>query len=102
MTARARRSTKPRTAGPNYGSDTYIAGIGNSSYNSLQVTFKYSSTPFQMLAAYTYGKSIDQSSDLGEAVNPFDPALSRAVSSFDVRNNFVVSYTWRLPVADLP
>ncbi len=87
--------------GPNYGSDTYIAGIGNSSYNSLQVTFKYSSAPFQMLAAYTYGKSIDQSSDLGEAVNPFDPALSRAVSSFDVRNNFVVSYTWRLPVADI-
>ena len=33
-----------------------------------------------MLAAYTYGKSIDQSSELGRSRESFDPALSRAVS----------------------
>ncbi len=71
--------------GPNFGSDTYIAGIGNSSYNSLQVTFKYASAPLQLLAAYTYSKSLDQSSDLGEEVNPLNPSLSRAVSAFDIR-----------------
>jgi hypothetical protein len=30
-------------------------------------------------------------------VNPFNPALSYAISSFDVKNNFVVSYEYQLP-----
>ena len=85
--------------GPNFGSNAYMTTIGNSNYNSLQTTFKYTGSLLQFLAAYTYGKSIDQSSDLGEAVNPFDPALSRAISSFDVRHNFVLSYTFKFPFA---
>jgi hypothetical protein len=31
-------------------------------------------------------------------VNPFNPALSYAVSSFDVKQNFVLSYEYQLPV----
>jgi hypothetical protein len=30
-------------------------------------------------------------------VDPFDPNLSRGLSSFDMRQNFVASYTWKLP-----
>jgi hypothetical protein len=30
-------------------------------------------------------------------VNPFNPALSYAISSFDVKHNFVVSYEYQLP-----
>jgi hypothetical protein len=30
-------------------------------------------------------------------VNPFNPALSYAISSFDVKQNFVVSYEYQLP-----
>ncbi|MGA3188719.1 MAG: TonB-dependent receptor [Bryobacteraceae bacterium] len=84
--------------GPNFGSDTLETTIGNSNYNSLQVTFRHTSGPLQMLAAYTFSKSIDQSSNLGEEVNPLNPSLSRALSSFDITNNFVVSYSYQLPV----
>jgi len=83
--------------GPNFGSDTTEATIGNSNYNSLQVSVRHTSGPLQMLAAYTYSKSLDQSSNLGEEVNPLNPSLSRALSAFDITHNFVVSYNYRLP-----
>ena len=50
-----------------------------------------------MLAAYTFSKSLDQSSNLGEEVNPLNPSLSRALSAFDITHNFVVSYSYQLP-----
>jgi len=87
--------------GPNFGSDTNQATIGNSSYNSLQVTVRHSSGPFELLAAYTYSKSLDQASNLGEQVNPLNPSLSRALSAFDLRHNFVVSYSYQLPIERL-
>jgi hypothetical protein len=46
---------------------------------------------------YTYGKSLDLSSSLAEPVNPVDPSLSKAVSAFDMRHNFVASYKYELP-----
>ena len=85
--------------GPNFGSDTLETTIGNSNYNSLQVTLRHTSGPLQLLAAYTYSKSIDQSSNLGEEVNPLNPSLSRALSAFDIPQNFVVSYSYQLPFA---
>ncbi|MGB6942170.1 MAG: carboxypeptidase regulatory-like domain-containing protein [Bryobacteraceae bacterium] len=87
--------------GPNFGSDTYETTIGNSSYNSLQVTLRHTSGPLQLLAAYTYSKSLDQSSNLGEEVNPLNPSLSRALSAFDITQNFVVSYNYQLPLGHL-
>jgi len=44
----------------------------------------------KLLARYTYGKSIDQSSGLAEAVNPLNP-------SFDMTHNLVASYPCRSP-----
>jgi hypothetical protein len=85
--------------GPNFGSDTLETTLGNSMYNSLQVTLRHSSGPLQLLAAYTFSKSLDQSSSLGEEVNPLNPSLSRALSAFDLRHNFVVSYSYQLPLA---
>jgi hypothetical protein len=84
--------------GPNFGSDTNQTTIGNANYNSLQVTVRHTSGPLQMLAAYTYSKSLDQSSNLGEEVNPLNPSLSRALSAFDIKQNFVVSYNYQLPL----
>jgi hypothetical protein len=83
--------------GPNFGSDTDQATIGNSNYNALQISVRHASKRAQFFAGYTYAKSIDQSSSLGEEVNPINPALSRAISAFDIRNNFVVSYSYELP-----
>ena len=51
-----------------------------------------------MLAGYTYGKSVDDASNLGEQVNPFDAKLSKAPSAYDMRHNFVVSYNYDLPL----
>jgi len=87
--------------GPNFGSDTNQSTIGNSTYNALQVSLRHTSRHLQLFASYTYSKSIDQSSNLGEEVNPIRPALSRALSAFDVKNNFVASYAYELPVAHL-
>ena len=87
--------------GSNFGSDTLETTIGNSNYNSLQVTLRHTSGPLQLLAAYTYSKSLDQSSNLGEEVNPLNPSLSRALSAFDITQNFVVSYNYQLPFARL-
>jgi hypothetical protein len=84
--------------GPDFGSDTTETTIGNSNYNSLQVTLRHTSGPLQLLAAYTYSKSLDQSSNLGEEVNPLNPSLSRALSAFDITQNFVVSYSYQLPL----
>jgi hypothetical protein len=87
--------------GSNFGSNANQATIGNSNYNSLQVTLKHSSKRLNVLAGYTYGQSLDQSSNIGEAVNPLNPALSRALSSFDVKHNLVVSYSYKIPVESL-
>ena len=88
------------TRGPlgfNFGSDTEQAAIGNSNYHALQVAVRHTSKRLELLAGYTFSKSHDLSSSLGEEVNPFDPALSKALSAFDVEHNFVVSYSYQIP-----
>jgi hypothetical protein len=87
--------------GSNFGSDANQATIGNSNYNALQITLRYSSKHLNVLAGYTYSKSEDQSSNIGEEVNPLDPALSKALSAFDVKHNFVVSYSYKIPFGTL-
>lgn len=77
---------------------TYQKTIGNSNYNSLEVSLRHSSRALELMVGYTYGKSLDQSSSLAEAVNPVNPNLSKAISAFDLRHNFVASYDWKLPV----
>ncbi len=84
--------------GANFGSDTNQATIGNSNYNALEVTLRHTSGHLEILAGYTYSKSLDQASNLGEEINPLNPALSKSLSAFDVRHNFVVSYNYQLPL----
>ena len=87
--------------GPAFGSDTYQTTIGQSNYNALQVSLRHTGKRLSMAAGYTYGKALDDSSNLGEEVNPINPALSYGLSSFDIRHNFVVSYNYRLPLETL-
>ncbi len=87
--------------GSNFGSDTDQATLGKSSYNALQLTVRHSSRRLELLAGYTLSKSQDLSSNLGEEVNPFDHALSKALSAFDVKHSFVVSYTYQIPLEHL-
>lgn len=83
--------------GANFGSDTYQSTIGNSNYNSLQISLQHTSRELDVSAEYTYGKALDDSSNLGEEVNPTNPALSYGLSSFDIRHNLVVSGNYRIP-----
>jgi Carboxypeptidase regulatory-like domain/TonB dependent receptor len=87
--------------GSNFGSNANQATIGNSNYNALQVILNHTSRRLNILAGYTFSKSEDQSSNLGEEVNPIDPALSKALSAFDVKHNFVVSYSYKIPFEHL-
>jgi len=73
------------------------ANIGHASYNALELSARHTTGRLEFSAAYTFGKSMDQSSNIGEEVNPFNPSLSYALSAFDVKHNFVVSYEYQLP-----
>src|SRR6202050_2318240 len=84
--------------GSNFGSNANQATIGNSNYNAFQITLRHNSKRLNVLAGYTLRKSLDQASNLGEEVNPLDPSLSRALSAFDVKHNFVVSYSYQIPI----
>jgi hypothetical protein len=84
--------------GPAFGSVSYQASIGNSNYNSLEASLHHRGMRSQLFVSYTYSKSIDQASNLGDQVNPSDPNLSRELSSFDMRHNFVASYSYDMPI----
>jgi len=94
---------------PRFDNVTQVQSTGTSTYNSLQVEgirrFKNGLT-FQ--ANYTWAHTIDDISDaLGVLINdsatPLDAAkpitFQRANSEFDIRNRFVLSYTYAIPFA---
>jgi hypothetical protein len=87
--------------GPNYGENTADSSIASSNYNALETTLRYQHHGSQFLLSYTYAKSIDQGSSLGEQLNPIDPRQSRTISAWDLKHDFVGSYTWSLPIAAL-
>ncbi|HET7214771.1 MAG TPA: hypothetical protein VFL79_14355, partial [Terriglobia bacterium] len=80
-----------------FGPNNYTATIANSVYNSLQVTMEKRVGSVQFLGAYTWSKSLDDSSAFAQNINPFNAKLSRGLSEFDLTHNFVFSYTWALP-----
>jgi hypothetical protein len=84
--------------GANFGSNALQSNIGRANYNALELSARHTSGRLEFSAAYTYSKSLDQSSNIGEEVNPFNPSLSYALSAFDVKQNFVLSYDYQLPV----
>ncbi len=80
---------------------TYQKTIGSSNYNALEVSLRHNSKSLEVMAGYTYSKSLDDSSSLAEPLNPIDPGLSKALSAFDMRHNFVASFKYVLPISYL-
>jgi hypothetical protein len=84
---------------------------GSSTYHALQSTLSHRFTgSLYFQAAYTYSKSIDNGSGsvFGDELNGLtqfgdllNPSGQRAVSDFDRRHRFVVSYNYDLPIARL-
>jgi hypothetical protein len=83
--------------GSAFGSVELQRTIANANYNALEATVNHRSHGLEMLASYTWSKSIDQSAGLPEPVNPIDPSLSRGLSAFDMRQNLVASFHYELP-----
>ena len=82
---------------PQFDAVTYQKTIGSSNYNALEVSLKHHGRSLDLMAGYTYSKSLDDSSSLSEEINPIDPKASKGLSAFDLRHNFVASYNYNLP-----
>ncbi|MBO0720066.1 MAG: hypothetical protein J2P41_04550, partial [Blastocatellia bacterium] len=96
----ARRPISPGT----YGQISESSSIGNAHYDSLQVSLdRRFAKGFSILANYSFGKSIDVTSD--DPTNPVDILAAdssnlgydRGPSTFDIRHVFNISYIWELP-----
>jgi hypothetical protein len=86
---------------PNLGDGTAVGPWADSHYHSLQTTFERRfSSGFSMLAAWTWSHSIDNSSGTGSETvqTPYNLSLNRGNSSFDLRHNVVLSWTYELPI----
>jgi hypothetical protein len=100
-------STRNTLLNPNYcpEAQTLCFGYGNtfthltanSIYNAGEVTVERKAGDVTLLAAYTFAKSLDDSSGFNDLVNFANPKLSRGLSSTDVHHNFVISYVWAIP-----
>jgi Carboxypeptidase regulatory-like domain len=87
-----------------YGQPGQQATGYNSNYNSLQATVnRRFSNGLQFLAAYTWSRYFDETSNLENSafnfpgINPFNPRSMYAPSANDAPQRFVVSYTYTLP-----
>jgi len=87
-----------------------IQSTAESTYNSLQMSLtKRLSKGVQLLASYTYSKSLDNASGNSDSTgdlaadtaaiggNQLDNRANRGVSDFDRTHRFVLSYLWDLP-----
>jgi hypothetical protein len=101
VTAAGQVINSTRPLGPDYGSITAQKTIGNSRYNAMELTLHYGVPSANVQVSYTYSKSEDDSSNLGEQVNPFGVDLTMAPSAWDMRHDFVASYNYELPLARL-
>ena len=91
-----------RPLAPEWSSIGIREGIGNSNFNSLQLTLdKRFSKGFTAQMNYTWGKSIDSGSGAGTLWpsfnNPFNFRQSRGLSDFHHEHRFVASGLWELP-----
>ncbi len=84
--------------GPNYAAVTAQQTIGNSNYNALQANLRLSvGKSATLFLGYTWAKSIDDASNLGEQINPFNERATRVISSWDIPQNFVGTFHYDLP-----
>jgi hypothetical protein len=83
------------------GTNAYYENMGNANYNALQLTLRRTRGRLSFMASYTYGKSLDMSSSIQEQADPYNFRKLYAISAFDIKHNFVVSYNYDLPLDHL-
>ena len=90
---------------PRYNAVGYVESSANSNFHSFQFEVERRFSNMFLNANYTFGKSIDDGSDvLGVLINdspnqqdPRNNRNNRAPSQFDLRQRFVVTYDWQIP-----
>jgi hypothetical protein len=100
----------PRGSGarlnPNLGAINALAWTSSNTYEAMNLGLAWERRGLRLGGAYTFSRSIDNSSSslavtnfnnsaLGSFI--FDPAAARGLSDFDVRQNLVLNATWLLP-----
>ena len=101
-----------KTLNPNLGQISSLTWNDSSVYHGMQLRVtKKMSRGIEVGGSYTWSKSIDSGS-ASIAGDPFlnsitslpffDLKLSRGLSDFDIRQNVVLNYTWRLPNPQSP
>ena len=84
-----------------FGSNGYMATMANSNYNAFEATLRHAQGRLEFLLGYTWSKSLDNASGnglgQGDNLNPLNASITKALSAFDVPQNFVVSYSYRIP-----
>jgi hypothetical protein len=86
-----------RPLGPGLGSNGLYTTFGNSNYNAFEASLRHQTGRLTFLAAYTFSKSLDDASGIYDQLNPYDYALSKGLSAYDMRHNFVFSYSYEVP-----
>ena len=86
-----------RPFGLAFSSNPYMETAAHSSFNSLQATVQHNDKYDTIMLGYTWEKSMDNGSGAFDATNPFHPEQSVGLSTFDVPQDFVASYTVNLP-----
>jgi hypothetical protein len=84
--------------GSNFSNDDYEGSFGNSSYNSFQASLRHTGARLDLMLAYTFSKSLDESSSISDPVNPFNYRLMRGLSAWDLTHNLVATYQYQLPL----
>jgi hypothetical protein len=91
----------PRRPYPNLGDATELCPCGNSSFQSLQVTYiNHLSGGLNFQGVWTYAHSEDNTGGTGNQTpiqNPYNLESFRGNSDFDIRHNVVLSWTYDLP-----
>jgi hypothetical protein len=84
-----------------FGENDYFGTEANSDYNALQASLEKRVGPLRFLSAYTWSKSLDNSSGILEYINAYNSRISRSISAFDMTQNFVTSYSYDIPTQRL-
>lgn len=95
-------AVKSRRPFPGFAAINETCQCANSDYNSLQASYRARfNNMLDLLAAYTYSHSTDDSSGAGNVTAPQDPyhwwETYRGNSDWDIRHNLVLSWTYDLP-----
>jgi hypothetical protein len=81
--------------------DYSIETAGNSIYHGMAVSVnRRFGNHYQIISSYTFGKAIDDTTDISQNLGPQDPTntrLERGLSSFDVRQRFALAAVLESP-----